>query len=317
MAMIVLISILQNVVLWGQTLTTEEWAQTNEHIAIEAMYFDQSYNLILEVSNVGAVRAHLVAAWVEPLDPVKPTMRYILDQYLEVQEIEEVILPDTGQLLDIFEECRVTVFTEWGNSGYQKYSYEMSPVYNPRVSELGVFRLSWFYSKFSSSQHRPDGEGQPIRDAVMINKTDDYVAFYVNVTNIWDRPCAIGSESFFGVPTIAPAQGQGEPNFFIVKDVDYDGTPSIIIDPVFEPIIVGAQNSVRLVFASEGTSPVDRDDWRWGNGYPFGTATVTESSDIQVSLFFEAYKWENGTFVPSGRIYGQTISTQATTLRAD
>jgi hypothetical protein len=231
-----------------------------------------------------------------------------------VKETDKVTLADSGQVLDIFEDFRVTVFTDRGNLGYKKYSYYLSPFYDPQVGELGVFRISWFYSKFTSLQHPPDDNGQPVHDAGQINKTDDYVAFYVNITNVWDRPCAIEVDSFVGLPTIAPPQGGGAPNFFIVKNVSYNGTPSIIFDPVFTPVIVDSQDSVRLVFASLGSSLDERDDWRWGNGYPFGTETKTEGSDIQVSLFFEAYKLVNGTYIPSGRHYGQTISTQATVL---
>jgi hypothetical protein len=313
LAVIFIISIFQNVILWGETINTEEWVRTNEHISIEAIYFDSEYNLVIEVMNVGAVRSHLVAVWVEPMDPQKSVQRYLIDQYVEVQDTEVVVLPDSGQMLDIFEEFRVTVLTEGGNSAYSRYSYETSPLFDPRVSELGVFRVNWFFSKFSSLQHPPDSEGFPTGDAVMIDKTDDYVAFFVNVTNIWDRACAIEANSFIGLPTIAPAQGHGEPNFFIVKAVDYNGTPTILVDPVFEPIRVDPMEWVILVFASEGTLETERDQWLWGNGYPFGTATTTEGSDIQVSLFFEAYKVKED--IPSGRRYGQTISTQAVVLQ--
>jgi hypothetical protein len=66
-----------------------------------------------------------------------------------------------------------------------------------------------------------------------------------------------------------------------------------------------------------GDTVDERDEFRWGNGYPFGTEQTTEGSDMQVSLFFEAYKWDGDAYIPSGRFYGQTISTQATILVAD
>jgi len=106
-----------------------------------------------------------------------------------------------------------------------KYEYRLSPFYNPSVGDLGVFRIQWFFSRYTSLQHPPDSEGQPINTAVSINKTDDYVAFYVNVTNVWNLPCSIAGASFLGLPSIAPPQGGGEPNFFIVKGVNYAGTP--------------------------------------------------------------------------------------------
>ena len=40
LAVIFIISIFQNVILWGETINTEEWVRTNEHITIEAIYFD-------------------------------------------------------------------------------------------------------------------------------------------------------------------------------------------------------------------------------------------------------------------------------------
>jgi hypothetical protein len=314
MALIVVVMLVQNVAIRGQTLATEDWQRTNEHIVIEDIYFDLSYNLKINVTNIGSVQTHLVAVWVEPLDPQKMIKRYIIDQYLDVKETEVVTLPDSEQVLDIFEDFRVTVFTERGNLVYKKYAYLLSPSYDPQVGEGGVFRISWFYSKFSSLQHPLDSEGQPVFDAVQINKSDDYIAFYINITNVWNRPCAIEANSFVGLPTIAPPQGGGAPNFFIVKNVSYDGTPSILFDPVFAPVIVAPQDSVRLVFAGLGSTVDERNDWRWGTGYPFGTETKTEGSDIQVSLFMEAYKLVNSTYIPSGRHYGQTISTQATVL---
>ncbi|UCH02990.1 MAG: hypothetical protein JSV20_04225, partial [Candidatus Bathyarchaeota archaeon] len=167
MAMLVVVSLVQNVFLWGRTLSAEEWAHTNEHVSIDAMYFDLEYNLILEVTNVGSVQTHLV----EPLDPQKTIMRYPVDQYLEVKQTKEIVLPDSGQLLNIFEDFRVTVFTERGTFGYKRYSYETSPLYDPWVGELGVFRIAWFFSKYASIQYPPDGSGTPVADSVMINKT--------------------------------------------------------------------------------------------------------------------------------------------------
>jgi hypothetical protein len=316
LALVIAISIVQNIVVKGQTLATEEWARTNEHVVLDTIYFDEGYNLVLTVTNVGAVHAHLVGVWVEPLDPRKPDLRYPIDLQLEIQDTDIVVLPDSGQQLDIFEEFQVTVYTERGNLAYKKYMYRLSPFYNPSVGELGVFRIEWFFSKYASLQHPPNSEGQPVQSGVSINKSEDYITFYVNVTNIWDRPCAIMIESFLGLPTIAPPQGAGDPNFFIVKGVNYTGIPSILCDPVFDPIVVNPQETAQIMFAALGTTSATREEWRWGNGYPFGAETSTEGSDIQISLFFEAYKWEDEAYIPSGRIYGQTISTQAVVLFA-
>ena len=317
MALVIAISVVLNIFMVGNTLTREEWARINEHISIDSIYFDQGYNVIFNVNNIGAVETRLVALWVDPLDPQKAIRRYTIDQHIEIQESTNIVLPDSDQLLDIFEDFRLTVFTERGNQAYRKYEYRLSPFYDAAVGDLGVFRIQWFFNKYTSLQHPPDIEGQPIVAAVSINKSEDYVAFYVNVTNIWDRPCSITGSSFLGLPSIAPPQGGGEPNFFIVKEVNYTGTPSILLDPVFEPVNISPLGTAQIVFAARGDSASERGVWRWGDGYPFGTETTTEGSDIKVSLFFEAYKWEGDVYVPSGRFYGQTISTQATILVAD
>ena len=316
LALVLAISVVQNIFMSGNALALEEWDRTNEHITIDTISFDQGYNLILSVTNIGAVDTRLVAVWVEPLDPSKAIMRYPINQHFEMQETDNIVLPDSGQLLDIFEDFRVTVVTERGNQAYKKYEYLLSPFYDPSVGELGVFRIEWFFNKYASLQYPPDSEGQPNATSVSISKTEDYVTFYVNVTNVWDRPCAVTGESFLGLPSIAPPQGGGAPNFFIVKDVNYTGTPLILLDPVFDPVIVYPQDTAQIVFAAKGGSSDERGDWRWGYGYPFGTEQTTEGSDIQVSLFFESYKLEADAYVPSGRFYGQTVSTQATILVA-
>jgi hypothetical protein len=316
LALVIAISVVQNIVVSGQTLAAEEWARTNEHIAVDAIFFDEGYNLVLTVTNVGATDAHLVGVWVEPLDPRKSNMRYTIDLQLSIQETDNIVLLDSSQLLDIFEEFRVSVYTERGNLAYKKYTYRLSPFYDPAVGELGVFRIEWFFNKYASLQHPPNSDGQPIRSAVSINKSEDYLTFYVNVTNIWDRPCAITNESFLGLPSIAPPQGKGDPNFFIVKAVNYTGIPSILRDQVFDPIVVNPQETVQIMFAALDVSSAAQEEWRWGDGYPFGTESTTEGSDIQISLFFEAYKWQDEAYIPSGRLYGQTISTQATVLTA-
>ena len=316
MALIVVVLLVQNIFALGHTLTLEEWARTNEHITIDTISFDQGYNLLLNVTNNGATDVVIIAVWVEPLDPQKIVKRYPVSEPIQIQETVNIFLPDSGQLLDIFEDFRVTVFTERGNIAYKKYEYHQSQIYDPAVGELGIFRIEWFFSKYSSLQFPPDSEGQPVKTAVSISKSEDYIAFYANLTNVWDRPCSILGSSFLGLPTIAPPQGGGAPNFFIVKSVDYTGTPSIQLDPVFEPILVYPQETRQVIFAALGATPAERGVWRWATGYPFGTEATTEGSDIQVSLFIEAYKLQDSIYIPSGRVYGQTISTQATILEA-
>jgi hypothetical protein len=119
------------------------------------------------------------------------------------------------------------------------------------------------------------------------------------------------SDSFLAFTSIAPPQGSGEPNFYIVKNVTYNGTPIIAAYNDSSPLIVLPNQSQVLMFASESEGI---PDWRWGQGYPFGSETTTQGSDIQICLFYEIY--EDEEYIPTGKYYGQTISTHAVTLGA-
>jgi hypothetical protein len=56
------------------------------------------------------------------------------------------------------------------------------------------------------------------------------------------------------------------------------------------------------------------ENWQWGQGFPFGPETTTQSSDVQICLFYEIF--EDEELLPTGKYYGQTISTHAVTLGA-
>jgi hypothetical protein len=321
MSMVLVISFVQDILLYDQVMRTEDRDRLNEQIEIEKVWFDVGYKLHVDVRNVGSVPARIIALWIKPDHPAKETARYKLGLYLGVEELKDV-LPDDLVLdppLSMLEEFTVTAFTERGNSGSSDYSFASSGGEEyPEVGEMGVFRVDWFFCKYSSEQYPTiplqSPPGVPVVDAVLIEKSDDYVAFFLKIKNIWDRPCAIMAESVLTLPALQPSSGHGEPNFFVARSINYD-----VADPA-HPEITEAYNNTefRYVVHQNQTQVIifvakdlGSDVWRWPDGYPFGTETTTEVTGIQISLVYEVYKLVDDEWVPAGDIFGQTIATQA------
>jgi hypothetical protein len=306
MSMILVVALVQNVYIWGQTLTAEEMDRVNETIIINEIYTINSSTLVVEVKNIGSVDAHLIAVWIEPVEAPNATQRLTINEYVSIERTKNIILT-TSQLNDtnFSEDHLYTVVTERGNFASRTFPQTTSYTL-PEIYYLGVFGVDWFYCKYSSEQNPPNGS--LLSDAAYIFKSDDYVAFYLNVTNFWDFPCAITSDSFLALTTVAPPQG--EPIFHVVQNVTYDGTPTITMYDDSTPYILGPNESQILTFASESQ---EESAWQWGKGYPFGSETTTDGSDIQICLFYEVYEDE---VTPTGQYYGQTISTHAVILLA-
>jgi hypothetical protein len=226
---------------------------------------------------------------------------------LNIQTSKDIILDESIlNASNLHNVHKFTVITERGNSASYNYPQE-TPYILPEVYYLGVFGVDWFYSKYASKQNPP--EGSEVIDAAYIIKSEDYITFYMKVTNCFDRPCRIMSESFIAFTSLALPQGSGESSFFIVQNVTYGGTPMLTQYNDSAPLILYANQSQVLMFASEESAS---EDWRWGQGFPFGPETTTQSSDIQICLFYEIY--EDEALLPTGKYYGQTISTHAVTL---
>ena len=303
--MILVVALVQNVYIWGQTLTTEEADRAHESIVIPEIYTINSSTLVIVVKNTGSVDAHLVGVWVEPVAAPNATQRLTINQYVSIEQTKDIIL-SAAQLngTDFAEDHLYTVVTERGNIA-ARINPNPDSFTLPDLHYLGVFGVDWFYCKYSSEQNPPNGS--ILADATFIYKSDDYVAFYLNLTNSWEYPCALTADSFLALTTITPPVGL--PIFHIVQNVSYDGTPTITAYDDSTPYIIGANESRVLVFASE----VKEDaDWKWGKGYPFGSETTTDGSDIQICLFYEIY--EKDEITPTGQYYGQTISSHAVTL---
>lgn len=312
MAVVLIVAFIQNIYIWGQTLTAEETERVHESVSLSSIYVNNSSELVLNVENTGAIDTRLVAVWIESTTSTNDPERVNIDEYIRIEGVEPVVLdPAVLNASSITDVYTFTVVTERGNFASNSYPVE-TPPYIPELNYLGVFGVDWFYCKYSSQQYPPNGS--ELRDCVYIVKSEDYIAFYVNVTNSYDHPVAIRNDSFLALTTIPPAQGHGVPSFYLVQNVSYDeATPVITSYTNSDPYVVFPNQSQELIFACSNSS-LGNDEWMWGFGYPFGSETKTEGSDIQICLFYELFDDEELT--PTGKIYGQTISTHAVMLLA-
>jgi hypothetical protein len=292
-------------------------------LLVEQIFFDVNQDLVVSVRNTGAVHAQVVAAWIDPIGSSNESGRFTVSKFISVDQLQDVKLNSSllSGLVSMTDEFIVTVFTERGTAVAETYRFiEPSPVGQsiPPLGHLGIFRVNWFYCRYSSLQTPPHPIDGPVAEAMKINKSEDYVAFYIRLTNKWDHPCRITAESFLAFTSIAPPQGAGEPNFFIVQAVNYSenqGNPQITAyDDVTTPILLYPNQTRTLIFAAEGVD--DSDTWRWGFGYPFSAESKTEGSGIQATIFFEIYEYddEEARWIPSEKYSGQVISTQAILL---
>jgi len=305
MSMILVVALVQNVYIWGQQLTNESADIAHESIQIQRILITDSGDVAITVNNAGTVNSHLITVWMEGQDPLNMSRRFPINMYVNTEATVTVVLDSTWVSgFNLSAPNVYTVITERGNAASYEYPYDTQPTF-PEVYYLGVFGIDWFYCKYSSEQNPPNGS--LLADASYISKSDDYVAFYLNVTNLWEYPCALTADSFLALTTAAPPVG--EPIFHIVQNVSYDGTPTITTYDDSTPYIFGANESRVLIFASETEEDAG---WHWGKGYPFGSETTTDGSDIQICLFYEIY--EKDGITPTGQNYGQTISSHAVTL---
>jgi hypothetical protein len=288
MAMVLVVSFVQNVVIREQVLRAEDNNRLNEMVAIETVFFNTDGNLTIDIVNTGGVPTHLIGLWVYNLTVYDRTE---LDHYLDVQHSYSIEVNVDHLAFDADDVFIVKTITERGNVYSQTYSLDPPP----GVKESGIFGVNWFYCTYTNQS-----QTTPV-DVRKISIDDRYVAFYLEVKNNWIFPCTITEWS---VLTLVIAHI--EPVFFIAKGVNYAGTPST--DP-FEPLVVQPQESVVLTFASMQPKSTEFA-WEYdgyGQNYPQGLRNLLgdeEGAGIQISLFFEM----------NGELLGQTMSTQAVLL---
>jgi hypothetical protein len=283
MSMVIIFSLVTNIFVWEAALREEDIKRSQEKLEIQKIYMS-SNTTHLEIKNLGSVTTHIVALWLNDT-------RYSKSLHLNVGDIK--ILNHT--YIDRESTFDVTVVTERGLPVTKTYSPEPTP----DVREGGVFKIDWFYSKYTSQQNPSE------TDAVLINKREDYVAFYLKVTNSWIYNCTIKPESFLTLVIFGT-----EPNFFVVKDVSYSGSPTL---ESFDPTVIQPEESVVLNFAAKY---IGSNQWNWkedfsslniAGGIDSWNTFYTEGAGIQISLFFEM----------NAKTYGQTISSQSTILEGD
>jgi len=240
-----------------------------------------STTLNMTVSNDCVLVVKMVRIWINDTYSTAD----VIMQSMSVLSMNLTVVPSLN--------CTYTirVATERGNVFtaeplfYGQDGWVMEPP--PEVHDTGVFRLDWFYFKYTSYQI-------PSRtDANTIPSSSTYVAVYFQVTNNWIYPMRIKAETFITwiVPYI-------EVTMSIVDHVTY---PARTITAYTNEKIVQPGETVELVFAAttrRGTS------WVWGSSIPSNLLTQNPSRTayVQLTLFY----------VLLGKTYCQTMTAQGT-----
>jgi hypothetical protein len=141
MAMIIAVSFIQNILIWGQVVASEDKERFDETIEISQIYFvyngtGSEIDIVVIVENTGSVTAHIVALYIEPFDPAFDTVRYGvedgIDFYLDPAATKDVLPAETfinimDPKMDPYDDFIVSVHTERGNSISKPYRLETSP----------------------------------------------------------------------------------------------------------------------------------------------------------------------------------------------
>jgi hypothetical protein len=120
MAMIVVVSLVQNIFIWEQTITAADRIRMNEHIDIDTINIADG-QIDLKVTNTGEEIAHVVAIWINQT-------RYPVDWYLNSGESKSDIgleLTLSSPLHNASEQL-ISVITARGNAAHETY-YPPSP----------------------------------------------------------------------------------------------------------------------------------------------------------------------------------------------
>ena len=275
MAMTVVFSVVTNIFLWEQVLHREEQDRAAERFTIETIYITSNGTACFPVTNTGTVTIRLAGLWINDT-------RYAIDHLLNPTE-QTIIHKNLG--LTAESTFNVVIVTQRGLAATSKY-------YPPtlEVPATGVFKINWFYFKYTSKQ-------KPTKvDATVIPSNEDYVAIYLKVVNNWIYPATITLETLVTWTTwTVQLIGSLGPMYlvpmYIVENVFYS-KPTIA---PYTEITVNPQDEVELVFASKSKGG---REWQWGLERPRGPTIPTypciDNPDrigyLQLILFYRLIK---------------------------
>jgi len=164
-----------------------ELERKNEIIEITSVNI-VSGKLNISVINRGVVMAHLVDLWITNVTAEDWHRLFQIDYYVNPGNTTTNIGQELGTVNPSFT-YKVKIVTERGNMAMKSYGLEDEEPSPPSVRAFGVFSMDWFYFRYTSQSHP-----QPV-EAGIVHKRDNYVAFYVRVTNNYDETVTVLSPS--------------------------------------------------------------------------------------------------------------------------
>ena len=165
-----------------------DWEKQNELLEIvEVNVVDGHLNM--SVTSKGAVTVHIIALWITNTTAENWHKRFSLDRFVNPGDTVTNIGQTLGSIAMPQDFCYdLKLITERGNIITIRYGLEEDGE-SPSVKAFGVFSLDWFYFKFSSKTFpAPTSAGS-------VDKQDDYVSFYLKVTNNYDETITLNSAS--------------------------------------------------------------------------------------------------------------------------
>jgi len=256
--------------------------RSRESLVVDVSAMSQYSNILnINVSNECVLVVKIVRIWI---NDTYSTASAVL-QSMSVLSMNLTVVPSLNCSYSIMVATeRGNVFVAdslfYGEDGWVKEP-------PPEVQESGVFKLDWFYFKYTSYQK------QSRTDANIIPKSSTYVAVYFKITNNWIYPMTIKAETF--VTWVVPYV---EVTMSIVDHVTY---PAKTITAYTNEKVVQPGQDAEIVFAAttrKGTS------WVWGSSIPSNLITQNPGSTayVQLTLFY----------ILLGKTYCQTMTAQGT-----
>lgn len=271
-----------------------------------------------QLQNLGSTSVRVVTLWV--LDTTNNQKGFN-------NSVACTLLPGSIALLNGASAIRVALagassadtFNSWfitalGNTVTSSVTFNFTEIETlvsaAQVHTQGVFAVNWFYCKYTSAvtPYRTDLH-QLVRPRTGYSYTDTYVAFYLNLTNIWTYPVTIKSQSYLTLVIY-----EADPEFSIVKNVSYSGTPTLTPYNDANQITIDPGQATELIFAAGGNGngmpAPESSTWQWGTSDPQSLGSSNEGAAISVSVFYIL----NGY---STRLFGQVVAAQAIYLSYD